>query len=284
MSDLEKRLTELCGGLIREADDQKVYFALMTLVKERAEQRNQPVSGRKLYYISAEFLIGRMLANNLRNLGIYNEAERVLGRAGKSLSDLEALEKEPSLGNGGLGRLAACFLDSLATMNLPGDGVGLLYHCGLFRQKFEGALQKEEPDRWLTENGWAERTETVFEVSLAGKRYRARLWRLPVVGFEGRTNRLNLFDLRDAAKDHKIKQNKPKEELKPMEKTMKVEGLMCMHCDARVKKVLEALPEVAEATANHETGIVVVTLNAPVADEVLKKTVEDQDYKVLSVE
>ena len=96
--------------------------------------------------------------------------------------------------------------------------------------------------------------------------------------------RLNLFDLRDAAKDHKIKQNKPKEELKPMEKTMKVEGLMCMHCDARVKKVLEALPEVAEATANHETGIVVVTLNAPVADEVLKKTVEDQDYKVLSVE
>ena len=96
--------------------------------------------------------------------------------------------------------------------------------------------------------------------------------------------RLNLFDLRDAAKDHKIKQNKPKEELKPMEKTMKVEGLMCMHCDARVKKVLEALPEVAEATANHETGIVVVTLSAPVADEVLKKTVEDQDYKVLSVE
>ena len=96
--------------------------------------------------------------------------------------------------------------------------------------------------------------------------------------------RLNLFDLRDTAKDHKIKQNKPKEELKPMEKTMKVEGLMCMHCDARVKKVLEALPEVAEATANHETGIVVVTLNAPVADEVLKKTVEDQDYKVLSVE
>ena len=96
--------------------------------------------------------------------------------------------------------------------------------------------------------------------------------------------RLNLFDLRDAAKDHKIKQNKPKEELKPMEKTMKVEGLMCMHCDARVKKVLEALPEVAEATANHETGIVVVTLNAPVADEILKKTVEDQDYKVLSVE
>ena len=96
--------------------------------------------------------------------------------------------------------------------------------------------------------------------------------------------RLNLFDLRDAAKDHKIKQNKPKEELKPMEKTMKVEGLMCMHCDARVKKVLEALPEVAEATANHETGIVVVTLSSPVADEVLKKTVEDQDYRVLSVE
>lgn len=195
MNDLEKRLTELCGGSVREADDEAVFAALIRLVNERTGEKTAPVSGRKLYYISAEFLIGRMLSNNLINLGIYGEVGRILRRAGKSLSDLAEREKEPSLGNGGLGRLAACFLDSLAMMNLPGDGIGLLYHCGLFRQKFEGAVQKEEPDDWIGENRWAERTETVYPVSLAGRTYQARLWQMPVAGADGRTNRLNLFDL-----------------------------------------------------------------------------------------
>ena len=190
-----ERLTALCGCPIGEADDRQVYAALLKLVRELSETKQQPVTGRKLYYISAEFLVGKLLSNNLINLGIYDETRQCLEENGKSLSELEELEPEPSLGNGGLGRLAACFLDSLATLNLPGDGIGLRYHCGLFRQDFRGGVQNETPDRWLTDDSWAQCTETVYPVTMGGKTYAARLYRLPVTGYHGRTNWLNLFDL-----------------------------------------------------------------------------------------
>ena len=157
--------------------------------------RVRPVNGRKLYYISAEFLIGKLLSNNLINLGLYDDVRDALAAAGKSLSDIEEVEPEPSLGNGGLGRLAACFLDSLATLNLPGDGIGLRYHFGLFHQSFADGLQNELPDPWLNEHSWAEKTDITYPVTLAGKPYTARLYKLAVTGYEGRTNTLNLFDL-----------------------------------------------------------------------------------------
>lgn len=192
---MKATLTDLCQKEISTATDAELYTALLKLVHEKSQQHVKSVSGRKLYYISAEFLIGKLLSNNLINLGLYDDVRDTLAEAGKSLADIEEQEPEPSLGNGGLGRLAACFLDSLATLNLPGDGVGLRYHCGLFRQNFKNNVQNETPDFWLTDQCAAKATDTVFPVSLAGKTYSARLYKLPVTGYEGRTNTLNLFDL-----------------------------------------------------------------------------------------
>ena len=192
---MKATLTDLCQKEISTATDAELYTALLKLVHEKSQQHVKPVTGRKLYYISAEFLIGKLLSNNLINLGLYDDVRDTLAEAGKALADIEEQEPEPSLGNGGLGRLAACFLDSLATLNLPGDGVGLRYHCGLFRQNFKNNLQNETPDFWLTDQCAAKATDTVFPVSLAGKTYSARLYKLPVTGYEGRTNTLNLFDL-----------------------------------------------------------------------------------------
>ena len=192
---MKATLTDLCQKEISTATDAELYTALLKLVHEKSQQHVKSVSGRKLYYISAEFLIGKLLSNNLINLGLYDDVRDTLAEAGKSLADIEEQEPEPSLGNGGLGRLAACFLDSLATLNLPGDGVGLRYHCGLFHQNFKNNVQNETPDFWLTDQCAAKATDTVFPVSLAGKTYSARLYKLPVTGYEGRTNTLNLFDL-----------------------------------------------------------------------------------------
>ena len=188
-------LQNLTGKPLADCTDQELYLALLELVRQKSADRVQPVTGRKLYYISAEFLIGKLLSNNLINLGLYEEARDALAAAGKRLSDIEEVEPEPSLGNGGLGRLAACFLDSLATLGLPGDGVGLRYHFGLFRQSFEDGVQNEKPDPWLTAHSWAEKTDVTYPVELAGKEYTARLYKLAVTGYEGRTNTLNLFDL-----------------------------------------------------------------------------------------
>ena len=188
-------LQSITGKLLADCTDQELYLALLELVRQKSADRVQPVTGRKLYYISAEFLIGKLLSNNLINLGLYEEARDALAAAGKRLSDIEEVEPEPSLGNGGLGRLAACFLDSLATLNLPGDGVGLRYHFGLFHQSFEDGVQNEKPDPWLTAHSWAEKTDVTYPVELAGKEYTARLYKLAVTGYEGRTNTLNLFDL-----------------------------------------------------------------------------------------
>ena len=192
---LESKLTELCQKPLKDASNEEVYVALLNYVQTLSATHQEPVQGRKLYYISAEFLIGKLLSNNLINLGIYDDVKKVLEHVGKSLSEIEEVEPEPSLGNGGLGRLAACFLDSLATLNLPGDGVGLRYHCGLFHQNFQNHLQNETPDFWLSGNDWAERTDITYPVILAGKTYTARLYRIAVTGYGGRTNTLNLFDL-----------------------------------------------------------------------------------------
>lgn len=192
---MKSTLDNICKKDIATASDSELYSALLNLIQEQSEKCRKVTAGKKLYYISAEFLIGKLLSNNLINLGLYDEVRETLAAAGKSLADIEEQEPEPSLGNGGLGRLAACFLDSLATLDLPGDGVGLRYHCGLFHQNFKNNLQNETPDFWLTDQCAAKATDTMFPVSLAGTTYSARLYKLPVTGYEGRTNSLNLFDL-----------------------------------------------------------------------------------------
>ena len=193
--NMTETLQNLTGKSLADCTNQEIYLALLDLVRENSAKKAAPVTGRKLYYISAEFLIGKLLSNNLINLGLYDEVRDALANAGKNLSEIEEVEPEPSLGNGGLGRLAACFLDSLATLNLPGDGIGLRYHFGLFHQQFKNNLQNELPDPWLTEHCWAEKTDITYPVKLAGKSYTARLYKLAVTGYEGRTNTLNLFDL-----------------------------------------------------------------------------------------
>ena len=193
--NITETLEKLSGKALKDCSDQELYLALLELVRAKSAERVKPVHGRKLYYISAEFLIGKLLSNNLINLGLYDAVRDALAAVGKSMSDIEEVEPEPSLGNGGLGRLAACFLDSLATLNLPGDGIGLRYHFGLFHQSFEGDIQNEKPDPWLTAHSWAEKTDVTYPVELAGKPYTARLYKLAVTGYEGRTNTLNLFDL-----------------------------------------------------------------------------------------
>ena len=193
--ELETKLMDRCKKNLRESSYEEIYTALLDLTEEESKKRVKEVKGRKLYYISAEFLIGKLLSNNLINLGLYEDVAALLKKNGKSMAALEEVEPEPSLGNGGLGRLAACFLDSLATLNLPGDGIGLRYHCGLFHQNFKDNLQNETPDYWLGDDSWAKRTEKTYKVSLAGNEYEARLYKIAVTGYEGRTNFLNLFDL-----------------------------------------------------------------------------------------
>ena len=194
-NELKNRLVETCKKDIRSCSYEELYTALLKITEEESAKKVQKVNGRKLYYISAEFLIGKLLSNNLINLGLYDDVKKLLEANGKSMAKLEETEPEPSLGNGGLGRLAACFLDSLATLNLPGDGIGLRYHCGLFRQNFNNKVQSETPDFWLGDDSWARKTEKIYPVSLAGKEYEARLYKIAVTGYEGRTNYLNLFDL-----------------------------------------------------------------------------------------
>lgn len=195
MTNMQSTLEELCKKDLDQCTYEEIYTALLRLVEEESAKHILPVNGRKLYYISAEFLIGKLLSNNLINLGLYDQVKSCLEAHGKSMAQLEETEPEPSLGNGGLGRLAACFLDSIATLNLPGDGIGLRYHCGLFRQRFVDRLQNETPDFWLGSHDWAKRTDITYTVSLAGKDYTARLYRIAVTGYERRTNYLNLFDL-----------------------------------------------------------------------------------------
>ena len=203
LNTLKESLEQFCQKDLPLCSNKDLYCALCCIVQEQSKKHIKPISGRKLYYISAEFLIGKLLINNLINLGLYDLTEKLLKEHGKSLAQLEEYEPEPSLGNGGLGRLAACFLDSLATLNLPGDGIGLRYHCGLFRQQFTNNKQMETPDFWLEDPACSVRTEKTYSVCLSGKEYTARLYQIAVTGYEGRTNQLNLFDL-DTVDETKI--------------------------------------------------------------------------------
>ena len=186
--------TKLQKG-ISVSTNEEIYFALLDLVKDKAENKVTNDGKKKLYYISAEFLIGKLLSNNLINLGMYDEVKETLAKYGKSLAEIEEIELEPSLGNGGLGRLAACFIDSIATLGLNGDGVGLNYHYGLFKQVFENNLQKETPNPWITEKSWLNKTETTYTVQFGGFNVSSRLYDIDVVGYNNRTTKLHLFDI-----------------------------------------------------------------------------------------
>ena len=193
--NLKKELTSLLNQPIKNATDSQLYEAVVSLVKNRNAEIPAVTGDKKLYYISAEFLIGRKLGKNLINLGLYDEMKQMLTEEGKDLSSIEQMESEPSLGNGGLGRLAACFLDSIATLDVAGDGIGLNYHFGLFRQKFENNRQVEVPDEWLTGKNFLIDTGVSFPVELAGKTYQSHMYDLDVIGYHGNKNRLHLFDL-----------------------------------------------------------------------------------------
>lgn len=180
---------------IEDCTNEELYTGLLMLVKNLSNNRKPTSTPRKLYYISAEFLIGKLLSNNLINLGIYDEIKTLLADNGKNLSDIEEIELEPSLGNGGLGRLAACFLDSIATLNLSGDGVGLNYHFGLFKQKFENHLQKEEKNPWITDKSWLNDTNIGFDVEFNGFTVHSKLYDIDVLGYQKGLNKLHLFDI-----------------------------------------------------------------------------------------
>ena len=180
---------------IEDCTNEELYTGLLMLVKKLSNDRKPTSTPRKLYYISAEFLIGKLLSNNLINLGIYDEIKTLLADNGKNLSDIEEIELEPSLGNGGLGRLAACFLDSIATLNLSGDGVGLNYHFGLFKQKFENHLQKEEKNPWITDKSWLNDTNIGFDVEFNGFTVHSKLYDIDVLGYQKGLNKLHLFDI-----------------------------------------------------------------------------------------
>lgn len=196
---MEKTLTmkveELFGKEISQASNEEIYAALLNIVKEKMQEEKPNEGKRKLYYISAEFLIGKLLSNNLINLGLFEETREVLKKNGKDLTEIEEIELEPSLGNGGLGRLAACFLDSIASLGLNGDGVGLNYHDGLFLQKFYNNKQQEEKNPWITEKSWLTRTNVSFKVPFKDFTLQSTMYDLDVPGYHSGCNKLHLFDL-----------------------------------------------------------------------------------------
>lgn len=192
---LSEIVREEYGKLISECTNEEIYDALLMMTKKMAANKQHGNSKKKLYYISAEFLIGKLLSNNLINLGIYDEVKEELSKNGKDLCEIEELENEPSLGNGGLGRLAACFIDSIATLGLNGDGVGLNYHFGLFRQVFENNMQTTIPDPWLTEKSWLTKTDVTYDIKFKDMTVKSRMYDIDVIGYNNTTNKLHLFDV-----------------------------------------------------------------------------------------
>ena len=192
---LETALKELFGKSLDTASNEEVYTALLCAAKDRMQGLERNEGKKKLYYISAEFLIGKLLSNNLINLGLFEETKEVLEKHGYDLTVIEEMEPEPSLGNGGLGRLAACFMDSVATLGLSGDGVGLNYHDGLFLQKFTDHKQQEEKNPWIKEKSWLTKTGCSFEVPFKDFTLTSTMYDVDVPGYKSGINKLHLFDL-----------------------------------------------------------------------------------------
>ncbi len=204
--NISMRLKEILGSDISKCNDEKIYFGLLELVQELSQEKVVDDSKKKLYYISAEFLIGKLLSNNLINLGIYDEVKQILSDNNKSILDIEEIEPEPSLGNGGLGRLAACFLDSIATLGINGDGIGLNYHFGLFKQKFENNLQLEQKNEWIEKDSWLRKTDTTYDIEFKDFKVKSRLYDINVTGYNNRTNKLHLFDI-ESVDESIVKEN-----------------------------------------------------------------------------
>lgn len=192
---LQKWTKELYKKEIADCDSQELYYSILNVTKDLMAEKPMISGEKKVYYISAEFLIGKLLSNNLINLQVYQEMEELLKAKGKSLAEIEEAEPEPSLGNGGLGRLAACFLDSIATLGLPGDGIGLNYHFGLFKQVFQDNLQTAEKNDWIEKQSWLTKTDTTYTVMFGKQKVKSRLYDIDVVGYENGVNKLHLFDI-----------------------------------------------------------------------------------------
>ena len=193
--ELENQTQSDYGKAIAACSNEELYYSILQLSK-RLMEVSEPIEGeKKIYYISAEFLIGKLLSNNLINLGVYDNLEKILAKNGKQLSAIEEVEPEPSLGNGGLGRLAACFLDSIASLGLPGEGIGLNYHFGLFKQEFKDKLQTAQKNDWIEEKSWLTKTDTTFEVAFGKKKVTSRLYDIDVIGYDNGVNKLRLFDI-----------------------------------------------------------------------------------------
>lgn len=191
-------LKKNCQNEVSQCTNEELYYALLKTAKQVSDKRAKEYreqKGKKLYYVSAEFLIGKLLSNNLINLGIYSEVKEMLEENQKDIAEIEAIEPEPSLGNGGLGRLAACFLDSAATLGLLADGIGIAYHCGLFRQVFKDKRQTEQPNTWIEDRSWLNATDVSYEVCFGKTEVTAKMYDIDVVGYEGRINKLHLFDI-----------------------------------------------------------------------------------------
>lgn len=193
--NIKERLQQQLGKDISQSSNSEIYNGLLNITQQLADEKESNEGKKKVYYISAEFLIGKLLSNNMINLGIYNEVKEMLAQAGKNISEIEEIEVEPSLGNGGLGRLAACFLDSIATLGLPGSGIGINYHLGLFKQVFENNMQKETPNPWIGENTWLKKTDVTYPVQFKDFTVTSRMYEISVTGYENRTNKLELFDI-----------------------------------------------------------------------------------------
>lgn len=197
--NLEEQLKEVAKEMfnkeLSDLSDQETYYAVLVLTKRLMTVSDSNEGEKKIYYISAEFLIGKLLSNNLINLGVYDKMSGILEKYGKKLSVIEEIEPEPSLGNGGLGRLAACFLDSIATLGLPGEGIGLNYHYGLFKQVFKDRLQTAEKNEWIEENSWLTKTDVTFDVYFGKKKVTSRLYDIDVAGYDSGVNKLRLFDI-----------------------------------------------------------------------------------------
>lgn len=195
MQRLEKIAKANYGKALKECSNNEVYYALLEMVKEITAEKEEIKGDKKVYYISAEFLIGKLLSNNLINLGIYDKVAEYLKENGKDITEIEEVEPEPSLGNGGLGRLAACFLDSIATLGLAGDGIGLNYHYGLFKQVFRNNLQNEEKNPWIEKDSWLNKTDVSFDVEFGDFSVKSRLYDIDVIGYNNGKNKLHLFDI-----------------------------------------------------------------------------------------